>query len=361
MKNFYKFLCTFVIAVSIGLMINVPQTNAISQAETPTLIGIDVSQWQGYIDYSRVKANGIDVVYIKSSEGNNFIDPYFETNYANARANGLNIGFYHYVTATNTEEARVQARFFASVISGKEAQCKLAMDFEQFNGLSVTAINEVSEAFLSELISATGKEAVIYSDLSNAQNTFSRELASKYPLWLAYYGDYEDLTGVVANWNEWIGVQYTDRGEIRGISGYVDRDEYTDDILLSDASKIPSTSTPNESNPVRYSDTITYTVKRGDTLSEIALRYGTTVSEIVSLNNNISNPNLIFPGEEFRIITNTTNVDDVGDMNHTIYTVKRGDTLSELALKYGTTVQEIVRLNNIENPNLIFVGQRLRL
>lgn len=362
MKNFHKFLCTVLSALTITVVTCIP-SNAVTQAEEPQYAGIDVSQWQGYIDYSEVKADGIDIVYIKSSEGNNFIDPYFETNYANAKANGLKIGFYHYVTATSVADAQVQARFFASVISGKEIDCRLAMDFEQFDGLGIAEINEVSEAFLSTLTEITGKKAVIYSDLSNAQNTFSADLASKYPLWLAYYGNYNELAGVRTSWSNWIGVQYSDQGEVRGINGYVDRNVFTSDMLLDDTSSIPNTARPDESinAGVNNTDTIIYTVKAGDTLSEIALRYGTTVSEIMNLNNNIQNPNLIYVGEQFRIITNTKNSNDVHDANHVIYTVKRGDTLSEIAVRYGTTVNQLVRLNNIANPNLIFPGERFRI
>ena len=79
--------------------------------------GIDVSSYQGNINFASVKNAGIDVVYIKSSEGQSYIDPYFEQNYQNAKANGLKVGFYHYVTARTVEQARTQANFFARVIS----------------------------------------------------------------------------------------------------------------------------------------------------------------------------------------------------------------------------------------------------
>ena len=61
--------------------------------------GIDVSRWQGNINFSLVNNSGISIVYIKSSEGRTYIDPYYEKNYSEAKANGLKVGFYHYVTA----------------------------------------------------------------------------------------------------------------------------------------------------------------------------------------------------------------------------------------------------------------------
>jgi GH25 family lysozyme M1 (1,4-beta-N-acetylmuramidase) len=83
---------------------------------TPTsdfqYLGIDVSDWQGYIDYSQVKESGIDIVYIKASQGSNIIDPYFEINYKNAKANGLKVGFYHFLTATNVRGSRARSTIF---------------------------------------------------------------------------------------------------------------------------------------------------------------------------------------------------------------------------------------------------------
>lgn len=67
-----------------------------------TYRGIDVSEWQGNIDYESVKGSGIEVVYIRASEGFNYTDPYYLRNYNGAKQNGLKVGFYHYLTARNT-------------------------------------------------------------------------------------------------------------------------------------------------------------------------------------------------------------------------------------------------------------------
>ncbi len=64
-------------------------------------------------------------MYIKASQGTTRKDPYFETNYQNAKANGLKVGLYHYVTATTVEGARAEARFFASVISRKKSRLQI--------------------------------------------------------------------------------------------------------------------------------------------------------------------------------------------------------------------------------------------
>ncbi|MBR3132700.1 MAG: hypothetical protein IKG42_01240 [Clostridia bacterium] len=188
------------------------KVNAITSDGEANIPGIDVSNWQGYIDYTAVKNSGIQIVYIKASQGTGFKDPYLEYNYKNAKDNGLKVGFYHYVTATSVQSAEREAQFFASVISGKSPDCKLAMDFEVFDSsLSVAQINEISLAFLSKLKQLTGKDVVVYSNLYTSQTVFDQSVSSRYPLWLAYYGDYTRLTNTFSNWNNWIGVQYTSK------------------------------------------------------------------------------------------------------------------------------------------------------
>ena len=335
-----------VLSISIPSLAFGPSSSTIYQ-------GIDVSSWQGTINFEQVKNAGIDIVYIKSSEGRSYIDPYFERNYQNAKANGLKVGFYHYVTARSVEQAQEQANFFARVISGKEPDCKLAMDFESFGNLSVNQINEISKAFLETLQNVTNKEVLIYSNSYSARTIFSRDLTI-YPLWVANYGVSEP--GGNDKWDTWVGWQYTSTGRVSGISGNVDRNQFTDGVLLSSTSPIPTPETPNTPEIPIESNTIIYTVKSGDTLSAIAREYGTTVNTIVSLNPSITNPNLIYPGEQFTIRVNSSSSND---SSSTVYTVVRGDTLSEIATRYNTTVSKLVADNNISNPNLIYPGQRL--
>lgn len=330
---------------------------AVPNSTSNTYQGIDVSLFQGYIDYSRVKSAGIQVVYIKASEGTTIIDPYFRTNYDNAKAQGLKIGFYHFVRARNEEDAIREAEFFHSVISGTTPDCRLAMDFEVFDGLSVERINQISFAFLQKLQELTNKECVVYSDAYNARTVFSRELASTYPLWIAEYD--VGIPSSTGNWEEWIGFQYSDRGRIDGIDGNVDLDNFRDDIFLSDTGEIPKPEPEPEPEPIPEPEdynNIYYIVKKGDTLTRIALWYNTTVEELVRLNN-IKNPDLIYIGQRLLISVS----DDPNKQKEVKYTVKRGDTLYKIANRYGITVNEIVELNNIKNPNLIYVGQILRI
>lgn len=194
------------------------------------LEGIDVSHWEGDIDFEEVKRAGIRFVYMKATEGVSYVDPDFERNYREARKARLKIGFYHYLTAGSEEEAREQARHFADVIWGKVYHGCPVMDFETFDNLGKERINEVSLAFLRELGDVTGKQVAVYSDANNATSTFDERLAA-YPLWIADYGvSRPDMNN---HWTRWAGWQYTDAGRVDGVRGRVDRDYFTEDMLTS--------------------------------------------------------------------------------------------------------------------------------
>ena len=101
-----------------------------------------------------------------------------------------------------------------------------------------------------------------------------------------------------------------------------------------------------------------YLVRRGDTLSSLARRFGTTVSAIAAANG-LVNPNLIFAGR-FLLIP-CPGAPPTPPPPGCIYVVQPGDTLTRIAARFGTTVFRLVSLNGIANPNLIFAGQCLRV
>lgn len=310
--------------------------------------GIDISEFQGEIDFEEVRRSGIEAVYIRVGAGE-YTDEYFAENYERARAAGLKIGFYHYVTARSVDEGRRQARFFASLAAGREPDMRLAMDFEYFGSLSVSQINAISEAYLNELTALTRREAVIYSDLSNARNIFSRALAEKYPLWAAQYG--ADEPSANGKWREWVGFQYTDEGRVGGIYGNVDRNIFTEGIFLSDSGRIDGEKRTTVRARTR---TLTVYVRAGDTLWAIAREYGTTV-EAIARENRIVDPNRIFAGERLRITLPTRG------NGEEIYTVRRGDTPISIAGKFGVTLSALEDRNGLERGETIYAGDKLSI
>ena len=310
--------------------------------------GIDISEFQGEIDFEEVRRSGIEAVYIRVGAGE-YTDEYFAENYERAKAAGLKIGFYHYVTARSVEEGRRQARFFASLAAGREPDMRLAMDFEYFGSLSVSQINAISEAYLDELTALTRREAVIYSDLSNARNIFSRALAEKYPLWAAQYG--ADEPSANGKWREWVGFQYTDEGRVGGIYGNVDRNIFTEGIFLSDSGRIDGEKRTTVRARTR---TLTVYVRAGDTLWAIAREYGTTV-EAIAREKRIVDPNKIFAGERLRITL------PARGSGEEIYTVRRGDTPISIAGKFGVTLSALEDRNGLERGETIYAGDKLSI
>ncbi len=310
--------------------------------------GIDISEFQGEIDFEELRRSGIEAVYIRVGTGE-YTDEYFAENYERAKAAGLKIGFYHYVTARSVDEGRRQARFFASLAAGREPDMRLAMDFEYFGSLSVSQINAISEAYLDELTVLTRREAVIYSDLSNARNIFSRALAEKYPLWAAQYG--ADEPSANGKWREWVGFQYTNEGRVDGIYGNVDRNIFTEGIFLSDSGRIDGEKRTTVRARTR---TLTVYVRAGDTLWAIAREYGTTV-EAIARENRIVDPNRIFAGERLRITL------PARGNGEEIYTVRRGDTPISIAGKFGVTLSALEDRNGLERGETIYAGDKLSI
>ena len=343
--------------------------------------GIDISEFQGEIDFEEVRRSGIEAVYIRAGAGE-YTDEYFAENYERAKAAGLKIGFYHYVTARSVEEGRRQARFFASLAAGREPDMRLAMDFEYFGSLSVSQINAISEAYLDELTALTKREAVIYSDLSNARNIFSRALAEKYPLWAAQYG--ADEPSVNGKWREWVGFQYTDEGRVGGIYGNVDRNIFTEGIFLSDSGRIDGEKRTTVRARTR---TLTVYVRAGDTLWAIAREYGTTV-EAIARENRIVDPNRIFAGDrrgdtpisiagKFGVTLSALEDRNglergetiyAGDklsipgarMSGEFYVVRPGDTLFYISRRTDVPIRTLVGINRIKDPDLIYAGEHLK-
>lgn len=371
MNKILKICCTIFILPIFLLYLLTPTSMALSPSSEPTYAGIDVSGYQGNINYSEVAQAGIEIVYMKSSEGSNYVDSHFERNYTEAKRNGLKVGVYHFLTARSVAQAETQAQFFVSLISGKNIDCKLAMDFESFGNLNKQQINDIAIAFINKVRELSQKDVVVYSNTYDATYIFEGEV-TEYPLWVAQYGVSEPQDN--GNWTSWVGWQYADDGEVNGINARVDMNRFTKEILLDDTSEIPNVENPNEGennngngsggnnggdnengnnngNEDNETGTRTIIIRSGDTLSQIALDYNTTVRRLVELNN-IENPNLIYAGESLIVPTTNSSIEN-------IYIVRSGDTLSQIALNFNTTVSAIANLNGITNVNLIYTGQRL--
>ena len=340
-KNIIAFLCVLTL-----WSISILTAYAFPPSATPLYNGIDVSEWQGSIDFSQVKQAGTEVVYIRASVGADYTDSNLQENYAGAKAAGLKIGFYHYLLAQDVETAKAEAAYFVSAIQGMKDDCLLAMDYENFEGLGNDEINEIAVAFMEAVQEDSGRKVMLYSDAYDAGDVFGEDLAG-YPLWIADYGVNTPYGNDI--WSSWVGFQYSDAGTVNGIDGNVDLDYFTKDVFLS------TDSTNSPSKPETSGNIVYYTVESGDTLSGIAAQYGVTVANLVAWNQ-IGNPDLIYVGQVLTIYTQSSTSQQIS-----YYTVESGDTLSGIADQYGVTVANLVAWNQISDPDLIYVGQVLTI
>ncbi len=183
--------------------------------------GIDVSKWQGRIDWGKVKASGIDFVIIRAGYGKESSqkDIKFETNYAGAKAAGLHVGAYWYSYAKTVEDAAKEAGAFLKVIAGKQLDFPVYIDLEekeQFSKGKVFCSNVVDT--FCKVMEAHGYYAGIYISRSPLQTHIYPHIAQRYALWIAEYNRVCRYDGKYGIW------QKSSKGRVPGIEGNVDVD-----------------------------------------------------------------------------------------------------------------------------------------
>jgi LysM repeat protein len=315
------------------------------------------------LDFARVKAAGYDLAIVKATEGVNYVDPSFSANVGDARAAGMLVGAYHFMRATPIEQ---QAQDFLAVIKDHGPYAMLAIDVENPSPKSTEISSLGKEGIMSRIITLykairdAGYTCPVYvyasaSWLRTLIDTDSLRTSGMLIWGAAYSTDTPNNTDHSAEWDMW---QWCSDGHVDGITGNVDCDVIyrgIDDVTSEPAK--PETSSAKPATPAGA----TYTVKPGDTLSAIAAKFGTTYQELAKLNG-IANPNKIYPGQVLKLTrsASTGNSAPKSAVAAT-YTVKAGDTLSAIAAKYGTTYQELAKINGIADPNKIYPGQVLKL
>jgi GH25 family lysozyme M1 (1,4-beta-N-acetylmuramidase) len=228
-------LSALTILASIVLTVGTLAIAAPAQAQT-RLPGIDVSHWQGSINWTSVKNAGIEFAYIKATEGTSFKDSRFNTNYVAAYNAGIIRGAYHFARPAASSGA-AQATYFASNGGAWSADNRTlpgVLDIEHnpsgamCYGLSTTQMRNWILDFYNTYKTRTGRDVVIYTTASwwNTCTGSWTGMASRSPLWIAHWG--VSTPTLPAGWNSttWTFWQYTATGRVSGISGDVDRNHF---------------------------------------------------------------------------------------------------------------------------------------
>lgn len=199
-----------------------------SDPAVKTYTGIDVSVFQGDIDWDAVKNDGIDFVMLRvgyrgyGQKGIMGKDDKFDSNYEGAKKAGLKVGAYFFSQATNESEAREEAAFVLDAVRDRPLDYPIAYDWEfvdngeaRTNGMTSEDITVCAKAFC-EAIKSAGKVPVIYFNCETGYFNYDLPQVKDYDFWLA---EYYDTPSFYYNYKMW---QYSKTGSVDGISGDVD-------------------------------------------------------------------------------------------------------------------------------------------
>ena len=300
-----------------------------------------------------------DAVICKATEGTGYVNPYCDEHYQSAKAAGKLLGVYHYASGGNPE---VEAEFFMNNVQGYLHEAILVLDWESGDNAAWGDSSWVAR-FCAHIVALTGINPMIYVQRSAANQCTG---LGDYGIWLAEYMDYAPR-----GWNdytepnysgEYAMHQFTSSGAISGWSGPLDLSLFFGDTNAwlayagANGQPIPQPQVQTYEQPSVQSDGTTYIVQAGDTLSEIAQRFGTTYQHLAAING-ISNPDIIHVGD--RIVIDGVVSPQSSDDEY--YTIQPGDTLSGIAERYGTSYQYLAYINGISDPNKIYVGDTIRV
>lgn len=307
------------------------------------LKGIDISHHQKGIDLGAIDT---DFVICKATEGNGYTDEMCDTFYQKAKSLGKKLGVYHFARPDLGNSAEAEADWFVKETLGYHKEAILVLDWESGDLTNVSW----AKAWLDRVYEKTGVKPIIYMSASVMSSAdWSSVVDADYGIWVANYGKNDGTAQEsvfdrypLKYWSFYALWQYTSVGRLNGYNGNLDLNYFSGDSSAWDkyAGGSPSSSKP--SNPVETKST--------DDLARevIAGKYG----------NGEDRKNAL--GSRYDEVQ--ARVNEILGINQVeYYIVQSGDNLTKIANRYGTTVNQLVSWNNISNPNLIYPGQKLRV
>lgn len=292
------------------------------------LKGLDLSEHNGNVDFTKVKNSGISFVILRvgwiGNKENHTLDKKFEEYYNNAKANGLKVGFYVYSYVENETAMLSAINWVRTQISGKIREYPIFLDVED---AQISKLSKDEQTKLCKYFCDNFENSGVYANLDWFKNKLNVNELVNYKIWLAQWTTAENHSAdfKVDLW------QYSNKGKVNGITGKVDMNyclncEENTEQITGQLSLID----------------IANAVIRGE--------FGNGEERKTRLTNAGYNYNEV-----------QAKVNELMGISGINYKVKSGDTLSEIAQKFGTTVSKLASLNNIKNVNLIYVGQTLKI
>jgi len=300
--------------------------------------GIDVSSWQKAIDWEKVKADGIEFAILRCGFGvdtTNQDDDTFKRNADECTRLGIPFGVYLYSYATSINKAISEANHVLRLIEGYKLSYPVFYDLEDektTGNCTNKEIAEIAEAFCNTIEKA-GYKAGIYANVSWFNHKLTDSRFDKWDKWVAQYYKQCQYTKPYSMW------QYTSSGKVDGIIGNVDMN-YCYANYSTANSKEESTFV-KKTNEQLAQEVLNGKWGNGADRKKNLTEAGYNYDEVQKIVNQICNSQKA--------------------KQDLVYVVKKGDTLSGIASKYNTTYQALAKYNNISNPNLIYAGQNIKI
>ena len=305
--------------------------------------GIDVSAWQKGFDLNSAKAEGFTYAIIKAggADAGRYKDSQFENFYKQAVEKGFKVGAYYFGCAFSVEAAIQEANYFISYLSGKRIVHVYYDVEDKMLNQGYQHLTEIITAFCQTMINA-GYACGIYTSESQFNSRFNDSAVAIYPHWVARYAKSAPKLksgAPIEIWQYGGSVNYLRSPKINGKT--IDQDIINIDWV--DPGSQPLT---NEVTIPQYTKTV-------DELAQEVLAglWGNGIIRKMKLTN---------AGYDYQAVQKK--VDEIigrRKVSKKTYIVVKGDTLSKIAKRYNTTVDALVKANNIKNKNIIHVGQEL--
>lgn len=312
------------------------------------VFGIDISVWQRNMDLNKAKKEGVQFAIIRGMYGN-AKDTSFENNYKKAKNAGLGVGVYQWGRAANEAQAREEAQLLVEhCLEGKLFEYPIYYDVEDSILLSkgVTETTNIIKAW-AETIENAGYFAGVYMNQSCFDTeVLGNELAKLYTQWRAKWTNESNQPTNVAMWQFGGEINIVRSNKIAGVVcdqdyALIDFPTATKKAGLNGFSKnSPIVETNKKSISTLAIEVINGKWGNGQARKKALLSAGYNYEAVQKEVNRLLN-------------TNATTAK--------YYVVQTGDNLSVIAKKYNTTVSQLVSWNNIKNPNLIYIGQKIRV
>lgn len=188
--------------------------------------GIDISHWQGNIDWNAVKNAGYSFAMLKATQGTTYTDPTFVSNYNAATSAGLKVGCYAYSQATSVAQAEAEARYLVQQLGGRRMDYPVTMDFEDSSSLAPGITNQMRTDMIlayKKVITDAGYKFALYANLNWLNNYIDNSRLIGIDIWIARYRDVSQGHGYTGGGNVTMW-QYSSTGSVPGIAGNVDLD-----------------------------------------------------------------------------------------------------------------------------------------